>query len=115
MQPDYMTGAIVLWSGAIVDIPSGWVICDGNNGTPDLRDSFVVGAGNSYAVGASGGGTSHVHNFTGNGHVHPIPGGMGIAGGANFANVSGSTQVTGTTDAGSSLPPYYALAYIMKL
>ena len=40
-----MKNIIVLWSGAIVDIPAGWALCDGNNGTPDLRDVFIVGAG----------------------------------------------------------------------
>jgi hypothetical protein len=49
------TGVILLWSGAIGAIPSGWVICDGANSTPDLRDRFVVGAGTTYAVGATGG------------------------------------------------------------
>lgn len=41
---------IVIWSGAIVDIPAGWVLCDGNNGTPDLRGVFIVGAGGALAV-----------------------------------------------------------------
>lgn len=54
------TGAIIMWSGSIGSIPSGYVICDGTNGTPDLRDRFVVGAGNSYAVGNIGGFTSNV-------------------------------------------------------
>ncbi len=38
------TGLIVMWYGAIADIPSGWVLCDGTNNTPDLRDQFIVGA-----------------------------------------------------------------------
>ena len=37
-------GIVVMWSGRIADIPSGWALCDGTNGTPDLRDKFVVGA-----------------------------------------------------------------------
>lgn len=49
------TGAILMWSGFIVAIPTGYVICDGTNGTPNLRDRFVVGAGSSYAVGNVGG------------------------------------------------------------
>lgn len=49
------TGVITLWSGAINAIPAHWHICDGTNGTPDLRDKFVVGAGLDYAVGANGG------------------------------------------------------------
>ena len=37
-------GVIVMWSGRIADVPSGWALCDGNNGTPDLRERFIVGA-----------------------------------------------------------------------
>jgi len=44
-----------MWSGAIAAIPTGWVLCDGNNSTPDLRDRFIVGAGSTYAVDATGG------------------------------------------------------------
>lgn len=52
------SGFIGLWSGAASAIPSGWFLCDGTNGTPNLRDRFVVGAGGSYAVGATGGTTT---------------------------------------------------------
>ena len=48
-------GSIVMWSGSIASIPSGWTLCNGSNGTPDLRERFVVGAGSSYAVGNTGG------------------------------------------------------------
>jgi len=44
-----MKGLICLWSGAIVDIPAGWSLCDGGNGRPDLRNRFVIGAGDTYA------------------------------------------------------------------
>lgn len=47
------TGCILMWSGSIASIPTGYVLCNGSNGTPDLRDKFVVGAGNSYVVGAT--------------------------------------------------------------
>lgn len=47
-----MQNIIVIWSGAVVDIPAGWALCDGNNNTPDLRDKIVVGAGLTYAVDA---------------------------------------------------------------
>lgn len=43
-----MKNIICLWSGAVVDIPAGWALCNGSNGTPDLRDRFVIGAGSTY-------------------------------------------------------------------
>ena len=49
------TGVIVMWSGSSASIPAGWYLCNGSNGTPNLMDRFVLGAGNSYAVGATGG------------------------------------------------------------
>jgi hypothetical protein len=77
------TGVIMMWSGAQVAIPTGYVLCDGLNGSPDLRDRFVVGAGASYAVGAVGGSkdavvVSHTHSagataastVSDPGHVH---------------------------------------------
>lgn len=45
-----MKGIIVLWGGAIADIPAGWGLCDGSGERPDLRDKFIIGAGNTYAV-----------------------------------------------------------------
>lgn len=49
------SGLIAMWSGIISAIPSGWVLCDGTNNTPDLRDRFIVGAGSTYPVAATGG------------------------------------------------------------
>lgn len=74
-------GIIALWSGAIGSIPSGWNLCDGTNGTPDLRDRFIVGAGNNYAVAATGGTAdaivvAHTHTATSTvtdpGHHHSL-------------------------------------------
>lgn len=48
-------GIITMWSGATNAVPSGWALCDGNNGTPNLKDRFIVGAGQSYDVGNTGG------------------------------------------------------------
>ena len=48
------SGSIIMWSGAIGSIPVGYLLCDGTNGTPNLKDSFVVGAGNTYSVGNCG-------------------------------------------------------------
>lgn len=67
------SGVIVLWSGASNAIPSGWVLCNGSNSTPDLRNRFVVGAGSGYAVNATGGSTDATlvsHSHTVNSHTH---------------------------------------------
>ena len=52
------SGGIIIWSGASNAIPSGWYLCNGSNGTPDLRDRFVVGAGSAYSPGNTGGSSS---------------------------------------------------------
>ncbi len=73
------SGGIILWSGSQGAIPTGWYLCNGSNGTPDLRDKFIVGAGNSYAVGSTGGTkdavvVAHTHTATSSvsdpGHSH---------------------------------------------
>lgn len=137
------TGIISMWKGSVATIPTGWYLCDGTNGTPDLRDKFIVGAGSTYAVAATGGSkdaivVSHTHTATSTvtdpGHNHSLrvtrlgPGGSG-GGGANVdfptdsyltsTSTTGVTVATSIASAGSSgtnanLPPYYALAYIMK-
>lgn len=68
------SGVIVMWSGLLVTIPSGWVLCDGTNGTPDLRDKFIKGAAASANPGATGGSSTHTHSdHTGIiNHTHPI-------------------------------------------
>jgi len=163
----FTTGMIILWSGSTGSIPSGWALCNGSSGTPDLRDKFVVGAGNTYAVDATGGSAdatlvshnhtaststtgAHSHSGTTNtvgDHVHsanryttslygaPLGAGEGNAysgatfntngAGAHAHTVSISSSGThnhtvavassGTSATNANLPPYYALAYIMKL
>jgi len=54
----FVTGMIILWYGNTGNIPTGFVLCDGNNSTPDLRDRFVVGAGSAYSPGDTGGSSS---------------------------------------------------------
>jgi hypothetical protein len=138
------SGVIVMWSGSIASIPSGWALCNGSNGTPDLRDRFVVGAGSSYAVAATGGSkdaivVSHTHTATSvvtdPGHEHKYgsaqfniasstgttllrPAGSGAAQ-ASTTETTGITVATtnastGTSGTNANLPPYYALAYIQK-
>jgi len=48
-----MNNIICVWAGPIAEIPAGWVLCDGNNSTPDLRDRFLLGAGSTYAPDAT--------------------------------------------------------------
>lgn len=71
------SGFIGMWSGSIATIPSGWYLCDGTNGTPNLTDKFIVGAGASYAAGTSGGsatsglgGGATVTSGSGGAHSH---------------------------------------------
>jgi len=80
-------GLISMWSGSIGSIPSGWYLCDGSNGTPNLTDRFIVGAGSSYAVNGTGGASTvsltstnlpaHTHTATSTvtdpGHFHTYP------------------------------------------
>ncbi len=108
------SGSILLWSGAIVNIPAGFVLCDGNNGTPNLQNRFVPGAGDAYGVGDNGGSDLHTHNFTTAGHGHTIPAGADIGGGPNFLAETTQEVDIGTTDPGDTRPRYYALAYIMR-
>jgi len=101
----FPSGGIIMWSGSQASIPSGWVLCNGSNGTPDLRDRFVIGAGNNYSVGATGGSkdaivVSHTHSITDSGHVHYISGASKDDG--NFSGSGGNTQDWGLyADAGS--------------
>lgn len=114
--PSFFAGQVVIWSGSVAGIPSGWALCDGTQGTPDLRDKFTIAAGNSYPVDSLGGTILHPHDFTTTGHQHSIPAGFNIAGGAAGVVPSTTFEIdAGTTDNGNVLPPYYSLAYVMKL
>jgi hypothetical protein len=146
----FTTGMIIMWSGTIATIPTGWVLCNGSNSTPDLRNRFVIGAhtdsaGVAYSTvtgsNTQTGGTkdaavvSHTHTatVTDPGHAHTLTnlttfsdtvsgGGITIQTRTNTNNTT-ATATTGITVANSTegssgtnqnLPPYYALAYIMK-
>lgn len=107
-------GMILLWFGSIANIPVGWLFCNGSNGTPDLRNKFVRGANVEDDVGFTGGADIHNHDFTSGTHTHGIPAGPDIDAGIGYMPESSPETVTGTTDNGSTLPPYHGLAYIMK-
>jgi hypothetical protein len=136
-------GCILIWSGSTGSIPTGFVLCDGSNATPDLRNSFILGAGNSYTVGQTGGTAdaivvSHTHTatVTDPGHLHNslspstsfwgnnATGTAGGPGGGSYGtsattasavtSITVANSTTGTSGTNANLPPYYALAYIMK-
>jgi hypothetical protein len=112
----WKTGMIILWSGSIATIPSGWALCNGSNGTPDLRNNFIVGAGTTYAVGTTGGALTHRHNVNGS-VVFNLSAGVvlkQLAPTGNY-NPSGTSTLQTASEYTNGLPPYYALAYIMKL
>jgi hypothetical protein len=161
-------GAIIMWYGTIANIPQGWALCDGNNGTPDLRNKFIVGASTDiyntvsnatqamtfvtntstlYGGSADAIVPDHTHNasstVTDPGHHHGqsnIVVGTVSNGGDNngvlhqngYSNgsptgvqlidnsstgitVNISVNSTGTSVKYANLPPYYSLAYIMKV
>ena len=110
VAPGFPSGGIIIWSGSAAAIPAGWFLCDGANSTPNLRDRFVVGAGTTYAVGATGGAATvslsaanlpaHTHTFSGttglvsNDHTH-----SGVTGAMNS---NASHAHTGVADVGGT-------------
>ena len=118
-----MSGIISQWHGLLVDIPDGWVLCDGTNGTPDLSGRFIFGTVFQGAMGGTGGVAFHNHDFTSNTHDHGLTMNLTAEDIAQGTELIGTQQgpvntdtevVTGTTDNKTSLPPYYQLAFIMK-
>ncbi len=150
----FPSGGIIMWSGSIASIPAGWYLCNGSNGTPDLRNRFIVGAGSTYSVAATGGSAdaiavSHTHTASTSSagdHRHGLNAGNGgslkilgvesskVGGisninsevfytsynGYNIMEEAGShshsvtVNSAGSSGTNANLPPYYALAYIMK-
>lgn len=115
-------GVILLWSGSIASIPPGWALCDGTNGTPDLRDRFVVGAGSAYAVGATGGEATHTlttDEMPTHAHSYTVISGQGgtiaMSGGTIYGSYPATTGSAGGGQPHENRPPYYALAYIMRV
>tara|TARA_B100001989_G_scaffold193879_1_gene142662 strand:+ start:80 stop:517 length:438 start_codon:yes stop_codon:yes gene_type:complete len=127
------SGFIGMWYGATNAIPSGWVLCDGQNSTPDLRDKFVVGAsdttGDTSYPGLSPDATGGQADAIVPNHTHPTSvdsgrlfhqGGQGntvsYGGAGSYPGTVFSMQdpSNGETVTNKNLPPYYALAYIMK-
>jgi microcystin-dependent protein len=98
------SGVIVMWSGSQASIPSGWVLCNGSNSTPDLRNRFVIGAGGSYPVGDFGGSkdqavVAHTHTASSTvndpGHNHAFTAVAQNTGGVGSGALTGGTQNIG--------------------
>lgn len=126
-------GVIVAWYYSTV--PNGWALCDGTNGTPDLRSRFVIGSGQGIGltnrpIGSYGGEESHVLSLNEiPSHTHTMPGDDMLESWATrLSNISYdadsrysgnggifATSSSGGSQAHNNMPPYYALAYIMKL
>lgn len=134
-------GLICMWSGTT--IPTGWFLCDGTNGTPDLRDRFIVGSGSAYNIGGIGGSDSvtltidqmPTHNHTlewwasaGNyqssknhlyckdsqGHSGTLQNNISKASAASTSLITANVNNKGGGQPFDNRPPYYALAFIMK-
>lgn len=118
-------GVILMWSGAENNIPDGWALCDGTNGTPDLRNRFVIGAGGKFDAGEIGGNEtidiSHSHSYSGTvkSTGSSVTEYVGTGAGRSFVAQNHTHEYSGNTGQYKktidNLPPYYALCYIMKL
>ena len=89
----FVRGMIMLWSGSTGTVPSGWALCNGASGTPDLRNRFVIGAGSSYAVGAKGGSA----NATLVSHSHTV---SGTAAASSISGTAAASSISGSVAAG---------------
>lgn len=142
-------GMIVMWSGTLATIPTGWKLCDGTgtisngNVVPNLRERFIIAsvteAGGTYNINSTGGTKDiatagsvgntmltvdqippHVHS-TGMSFLNPggnggAPGGLGIVAstGSTGGGAPHTHTFTGTTQVGANIPPYFALAFLIK-
>ena len=122
----FVQGMIMMYNGS--SAPSGWAICDGQNGTPDLRDRFIVGTGSSYSLGNTGGANSvtlttaqmpsHKHTTSvDNTNLFPSSGqtSIGFGGAGSYPATTFTMNNEGGGQAHENRPPYYALMFIMKL
>jgi len=134
---EFPVGAIAMWCGHISEIPPDWKFCDGNNGTIDLRDKFIMGAVTDEDIGKTGNGKhshsiptsgAHTHNVVSGGsshrHIDVITGGRMSSGTSRAVNSAGSSHIHAMGEAGEHshsvlseeyYPAYYSLAYIQKI
>jgi len=126
-------GAIVIWSGSVSSIPSGWQLCDGTNNTPDLRDRFVVGArqdnngvaktnvsGTLTQIGGEAQHTLTIDEMPPHSHSYRYWSAWYFSGSTELAakgsyNDNAQTSTVGGGKPHNILPPYYALCFIMRI
>ena len=126
----FVTGMIMAWSGSVTSIPSGWVLCNGSNGTPDLRGRFVMGfnpSSTSTTLRSTGGEEKvtltlnqipkHSHRYSQGGHYRVCSGCNEHAVGDNpeERQVTKTANNTGNNQPHNNMPPYYVVAFIMKV
>ncbi len=99
------SGLIVMWHGTIANIPAGYVICDGNNNTPNLLAKFVEGVA---TAGTNPGATGGAKAKTTSGHSHPRVDDQFARG------VYSDYRGTATDTISDIRPPYYDIAFLMK-
>lgn len=125
------SGGIIMWSGSIASIPTGWFLCNGSNGTPNLTNQFIVCA-NADSAGvamstisgsaAQSGGSVTISISNLPAHAHTVPDDFGTDGAmdtlkssTNGKNVAHSTALTSSIGSGTAyVQPYFALAFLMK-
>jgi hypothetical protein len=122
------SGLIVMWSGLRANIPGGWYLCDGTNGTPDLRARFILSVTGSEEAGGTGGSTTITHSGTAVAQ-HPATATSQASAGVTKSGSTTSTvtllahthdtpvlthSVTQPNDHTNVQPPYYKLCFIMK-
>jgi hypothetical protein len=108
------SGMIVIWQGNAGSIPAGYFRCDGNNGTPDLRDRYPFCGDFVQPAGAVSGSFEHSHPFSGFDHYHQFGGGMGLTFGSSHSNQTTNQSISGSADTEDSTPPSIGLHYVMK-
>ena len=110
-----------MWSGTLATIPTGWVLCDGTSGTPNLADRFVLGVNTGQDPGTVGGSSSHDHS------VDPPNTVSSMGSVFTWVSQSSSEQAVNiqphdhdvdiaafNSALASNVPPYFRLAFIMK-
>jgi microcystin-dependent protein len=140
-QINFPTGMVIMWSGKETNVPQGWAICDGKNGTPDLRGRFVIGTDPDINddtapgyFGSFGGSETTSVTFTTStipshkhGSIYQLENNYSCEGSGGSGCVCGSVTIQKASDSGAGLlstpkpfvipirPPYYTVCYIMKI